>query len=550
MKTRALFLLLSLGCAIPAVPTAADAPRPNLVVLLADDMGYSDLGCYGGEIATPNLDRLAANGLRFTQFYNGARCCPTRAALLTGLHPHQAGIGHMTSEDERQGCDEGVDGYRGILSPATVTIEEALRGAGYRTLMCGKWHVGTFEGSWPTDRGFDRYYGIVRGAANHWRPGPEKLLMQDDVPIEPPADFYSSDSFTDHAIEHVREAEASDEQPFFLYLAFTAPHWPLHAPAEDVARYRGRYLDGWDAVRVRRLERMRELGIVDERWELSPRDAPEWSRLSKERREELDYRMAIYAAMVDRLDQNVGRLVATLEELGELENTLILFLADNGGCAEGGDFGGGGKELLGTRQGYFLTYGKGWANASNTPFRRFKHWTHEGGIATPLIAHWPAGIDSRGELCHEPGQLVDLMPTLLELAGAEYPEERAGLAVPPKAGVSLAPLFRGETLPERPLFWEHEGNGAVRIGRWKLVAVSGGDWELYDVEADRTETHDLALEKPELARGLFALYDAWTRRCGVLPWPLRRPPGYAPPPREYPATWEDLAKAKGDEDDE
>ena len=543
------FLPPTLALLAPVLPAAVagDAPRPNIVVVLADDMGYSDIGCYGGEIETPHLDALAAGGLRFTQFYNGARCCPTRASLITGLYPHQVGVGHMTSEGANEGQDKGSPGYKGELSEACATLAEVLRSAGYQTLMSGKWHVGTFQGTWPRDRGFDRYYGILRGASNYFRPSPDKLLMLDRTPIEPPEDFYATDAFTDHAIEFLRGTEERDERPFFLYLAYTAPHWPLHAHPEDVARYRGKYLQGWDALRSARLGRMREMGILDERWALTARDAPAWDGLPEERRAELDHRMALYAAQVDRMDQGVGRVVATLEQLGELEDTLILFLVDNGGCAEGGNFGGGPKEQLGTRKGYMLSYGRGWANASNTPFRRYKHWVHEGGIASPLIVHWPAGIEARGELRHQVGHLVDVMATCVDVSGAEYPTERAGRAVPPMEGTSLVPALADEPLERGALFWEHEGNVAVRRGDWKLVARHGGEWELYDLAADRTETVDLAHEHPELARELQALHSRWAERCGVLPWPPRRPAGYRPSPRAYPATWEDLRGAEGDE---
>lgn len=542
-------MILSLLCAsaLASPDPPAPAEQPNIVVILADDMGFSDLGCYGGEIRTPHIDSLAAGGLRYTQFYNAARCCPTRAALLTGLYPHQAGIGHMTSESAEQWEDEGWPGYRGTLAEGSATLAEVLGAAGYRTFMSGKWHVGTFEGSWPLDRGFERYYGLIRGASNFWRPSPDKLLMRGRTPIEPPEDFYATDAFTDAAIGFVEEAESDDDAPFFLYLAYTAPHWPLHAPAEDVARYRGKYRGGWDDLRTRRLALARELGVIDGDWELTGRDAPAWSELAEERQDELDHRMALYAAQVDRMDQGVGRLMATLERLGEWEDTLVLFLIDNGGCAEGGVGGFGPASQLGTREGYWLSYGRGWANASNTPFKRYKHWVHEGGIATPLVAHWPRGIAARGELRHTPAHLIDLMATFVELAGATYPEERAGSAVPPMEGVSLVPTFGEGALPERALFWEHEGNVAVRRGKWKLVATQGRPWELYDLQADRTETRDLAREEPELSVELAELWQVWADRCGVLPFPPRRRPGYHPPERAYPRTWVDLAADRDEE---
>lgn len=538
-----LALAWTLGLLV-AAPQAETSPpqdaRPNIVLILSDDMGYSDLGCFGGEIATPNLDALAEGGLRYTQFTNCARCCPTRASLLTGLYPHQVGIGHMTSESANQSQDKGVRGYRGILSPASATLAEVLGAAGYRTAMSGKWHVGTFEEAWPTARGFDAFSGMIRGASNFFRPSPDKLLMENGVPIEPPADFYATDSFTDWALGFVDAAEEEDERPFFLYLGYTAPHWPLHAHPEDIAKYRGRYVEGWDTLRAERFQRMVAMGLVDEGWGLSPRDASSWESLDDAQRDELDLRMAIYAAQVDRMDQNIGRLVEKLDSLGELENTLILFMNDNGGCAEGGEFGGGPAAQLETREGYWLSYGRAWANASNTPFRRYKHWIHEGGIATPMIAHWPRGIEARGELRTMPGHVIDVMPTFVEVADATYPVERAGHSVPPMEGRSLVGSFEGKAGSERSLFWEHEGNVGVRRGPWKLVAPQGGDWELYDLRTDRSELRSLATEDPERARALEGEFLAWAQRVGVLPFPVRRPAGYAPDPRAYPATWEDL----------
>ena len=539
-------LLITL-LAVAALQLAA-APRPNIVIMMADDMGYSDIGCYGGEIRTPALDRLAANGLRFTQFYNTGRCCPTRATLLTGLYPHQTGIGHMTSEDTRFRFDLGYPGYRGFLNRECVTIAEALRPAGYKTLMAGKWHVGTFEGMWPVDRGFDEFYGIVRGASNFFHPNPDKLLSRNRTPVVPDDDLYTTDAFTDHAIEFVRDAGRRDDgQPFFLYLAYTAPHWPLHAWPEDVAKYRGQYLKGWEALRSERHARMVKMGLIRPEWKLSPLDAPRWEALPLGTREEMDHRMAIYAAMVDRMDQNIGRFARALEELGELDNTLILFLADNGGCAEGGNLGGGPAEQLGTKKGYFLTYGQGWANASNTPFRRYKHWVHEGGAASPLIVHWPAAIQDKGALRHEPAHLIDLMATSLDVAGARYPSEYNGNRIVPLEGVSLVPAFSGKPLGREAIYWEHEGNRAVRFGKWKLVSMHPNDWELYDMEADRTELNDLSAENPEIRTKMIAMYEAWAKRCNVLPGRPERKPGYEPPPLPYPKmadypTWEEWAK--------
>ena len=520
------------GAGVLSLPTLASAQpsgakRPNIVLIMADDMGFSDIGCYGGEIDTPNIDALARGGLRFTQCYNTGRCCPTRASLLTGLYPHQAGIGHMTNEETRK-FDYGYPGYRGELNRNCVTLAEAIRPAGYHAWMCGKWHVGTAEGLRPLDRGFERYYGIVRGACNYWKPDPDKLLLDGRAHItEPGDDFYTTDAFTDHAIQYVKEQD--DEKPFLLYLAYNAPHWPLHAPADLIEKYRGRYGKGWDVLRDKRLARQREMGLLDPAWELTPRDehVPAWDDVPAKRRDDLDYRRAIYAAQVERMDWNIGRLVEILRERGELDNTLILFLSDNGGCAEGGKFGGGPSNQLGTKEGYFLTYGTGWANASNTPFRRYKHWVHEGGISTPLIAHWPAGMAPAlaGEYTREPVHLIDFMTTFLDLAGGTYPEKFHGETTISGEGRSFAPVLRGEAAADRgTLFWEHEGNRAVRRGKWKLVyAYADGpkEWELYDIEADRTEMHNVAAEEPERVAELSAAYDAWAARCGVLPWPVK-----------------------------
>ena len=521
--------------------TPREAPRPNIIVIMADDMGYSDIGCFGGEIQTPNLDLLAADGVRFSEFYNTGRCCPTRASLLTGRYPHQAGIGWMTNEGSDRGQDYGYPSYTGELNRSSLTFAETLSNAGYRTLMAGKWHVGTFAGMWPIDRGFERFYGLIRGASNHFKPHPDKLLMEGRRPIAPGEDFYSSDSFTDAAISYVRESRERSADPFMLYLSFTAPHWPVHAPDEDIERYRGKYDAGWEPMRATRHARMKELGILRPDCELSPLDVKAWEETDPERREVLAHRMAIYAAMVDRLDQNVGRLISTLKELGVFEDTLILFFADNGGCAEGGLMGGSPDEMVGGREGYFLTYGKGWANASNTPFRMYKHWVHEGGIASPFIAHWPAGIKEKGAIRHEPCHLIDIAPTLYELSGARYPKSHAGVEIGELEGVSLTPLFRGGDINRaEPIFFEHEGNRAVRDGAWKLVARHGKPWELFKIDEDRSEQRDLAKDEPERLTEMVSKYELWAARCGVLPWPLKRREGYEPTRYEYPLTHPEL----------
>jgi len=521
--------------------------RPNILLVLADDMGFSDVGCYGGEIETPQLDRLAAGGLRFTQFYNAGRCCPTRASLLTGLWPHQAGVGDMMS-------DEGSDAYRGDLSPAAVTIAEVLKDAGYATFLSGKWHVtkqiGLWYGlpevdarhNWPRQRGFERFYGTLHGAASFY--DPVTLTLDDEPQPSPRGDFYYTDAISEHAARFLREHfAAGDGRPFFCHLAYTAPHWPLHARARDVERCAGRYDGGWDELRRARLARMVELGIVDASWALSPRDELVRAWEDEPRPEWRARAMEVYAAQVECMDRGIGRILSVLEQHGALANTLVLFLADNGGSAEEAHplWKGGLHVPRSTRAGRpvrvgndprvlpgpedtYQSYGRPWANASNTPFRLYKHFVHEGGIATPLIAHWPARIADAGALRHRPGHVIDVMATCVDAARASYPRERGGLPVTPMEGESLLAVFERDDPERGPLFWEHEGNAAVRLGRWKLVArhdPAGRRWELFDLALDRAETRDLAGAEPERVARLAALWDAWAERCGVRPWPLR-----------------------------
>lgn len=379
-------IILALAC----VAHADD--RPNVVIIMADDMGYSDIGCYGGEIQTSNIDALAADGLRFTQFYNTARCCPTRAALLTGLHQHQTGIGQMT-ETPKGPTNDSRPAYQGFLNRRCVTIAEVLGAAGYHTYMAGKWHLG-YHGKekWPRQRGFDRFYGAIAGATSFFKPQGSRGITLDNENLDPPTDpdYYTTDAFTDYALQFVQEQK--DDKPFFLYLAYTAPHWPLHAREEDIQKYVGKYRDvGWDQLRQQRLRKQKKLGIVDEATELPPRDegVRPWSDLTDNQKDQLDYRMAVYAAMVDRMDQNIGRVVSLLKERGQFDNTLLLFLSDNGGCAEPyKDLGGGRfQDINNPNQSGAISYGQGWANASNTPFRKFKVFSHEGGISTPLVVH-------------------------------------------------------------------------------------------------------------------------------------------------------------------
>lgn len=512
-----------------SAPAKQQDEKPNIILILSDDMGYSDLGCYGGEVETPNLDALAQNGLRFTQFYNGARCCPTRASLMTGCYPHQTGIGHMTNTPNNfTQHDLGIPGYRGFLNKNCVTIAEVLKEAGYATLMTGKWHLGISDKSkWPLQRGFDKFYGIIPGASNFFKPEyPRGITYMNDT-ISVGDDFYTTDAFTDYAIQFINEAKQEDsKKPFFLYLAYTAPHWPLNAPPEIVEKYKGKYLDGWTKLRETRYARMKELGIIDQEWDLSPQDWREWDSLSEDKKQEMDLRRAIYSAMIDRMDQNIGRLIDHLKEKNSLDNTLIIFMNDNGACAEGGELGGGPARQLGTQKGYFLTYGGAWANASNTPYREYKHWVHEGGIGTPFIVHWPNVVpkEKNGNLISEYGFLPDLMATFVDAADAKYPESFNGNKIVPTSGKSLVSLFKGDDqqIHTEPIFWEHEGNKAVRLGKYKLVSKWNRQrettWELYNMDTDRSEMHDLSDQHPEKVNEMAEMYNKWAEANHVLPW--------------------------------
>ncbi|WP_299054162.1 arylsulfatase [uncultured Nocardioides sp.] len=518
----------------------SEQARPDIVLILADDMGFSDIGCYGGEIDTPNLDRIGREGARFTQFYNTARCSPSRASLLTGLHPHQVGVGILN-------FDDSPDGYPGDLADESVTVAEALRDAGYATYLSGKWHVASDmerpNHSWPTRRGFERFYGTLEGAGSFYQP---RTLHDQETNVEEQGldpDFYYTDAITSAAVGFIDEhAEQRPDDPLFLYLAHTAPHWPLQAPAADIAAYDGRFDEGWDVLREQRLERLVKEGIVEPDQELAARDprVPAWDDAWDDagHRAWDAARMATYAAQVSRMDAGVGEVLDALERAGRLDNTIVVFLSDNGGCAEELDeafvtafvpikpttrdgeevVAGNVPGLVPGPESTYQSYGRAWAHLSNTPFREYKHWVHEGGISTPLLVRWPAGLgEAGGTLVTEPAQLVDVLPTFLDAAGASYPTERDGHVVPPAEGVSLLPALRGGTAGERDLVWEHEGNSAIRRGSWKLVRKHGQGWELYDVPADRAEARDLAAEHPDLVAELSAAYEAWAERCGVIP---------------------------------
>lgn len=506
-------------------------PQPNIVVFLADDLGYSDLGCYGGELETPVLNRLGREGVRLAQFYNTARCSPSRASLLTGKHPHQVGIGVLNRPDL-------PDGYPGDLCPQTPTVAELLRKAGWTTWLSGKWHLSrdpkTPNGSWPTRRGFERFFGTLAGCGSYFDP---QNLMQGETPApdaKEDEDFYYTDAIGARAGEWITEHHASgSSQPFFLYVAFTAPHWPLHARPEDIAAQRGKFDAGWDRLRERRLARMEREGLIPPDTELSQRDPsqPAWEEVTEPEWE--TSRMEAYAAQVAALDRGVGRVLDALELAGMRDDTLVLFLSDNGASAEELPIGEveefrTNDEVLrtGTRAGLpirignftditpgsedtYASYGVPWANLSNAPLRKYKRWVHEGGIAAPLLVSWPNGGLKDGSVMQTPFQLVDILPTLLEVAG---------IACSQLEGRSMLPALRGEAVAPADLYWEHVGNCAIRRGHWKLVRSYPEEWELYDLESDRTELHDLAGLFPGLVADLGEAWEEWAARVGVLDW--------------------------------
>ncbi len=476
---------------------AEEAPRPNFVVVMVDDLGFSDLGCYGAEIETPHIDRLARQGLRFTQFYNTAKCEPSRVCLLSGLYARQAG-------------------YRAL--DRAVTFAEVLREAGYFTAMAGKWHLERQ----PTDRGFQRYFGHLSGATNFFT-GDDTFRLDGKPWSDFGDDFYTTDAFTDYAIGCVDEA-LGRQQPFLVYIAHNAPHYPLQAPEADVMKYRGRYRGGWDTLRQARYQRQVEMGLIDSKWPLSPRPdyLPAWDSLSEQQQDWEDFRMAAYAGMVDRLDQNMGRFVEHLKAKGVLDNTLILFFSDNGACPFERTRG---DEFMPWDPRSYWTYDVGWAHAGNTPFRWYKQNQHEGGIASPLVVHWPQGLETApGAITHQPAHLIDILPTLAELAGAEYPEQFAGRPVVPVQGRSLVPIFRGQQREGHDWLYFHWGdNRALRYGDWKLVSARGGRWELYDLAADRTELNDLAAEHPEQVETLSRLWHEVAADVDQLAPRLRQP---------------------------
>lgn len=503
---------------LPAL--AQKAKKPNIILIMVDDMGFSDIGSYGGEINTPNLDRLAKEGLRLKEFYNNAICAPTRASLLTGLYQAKAGMGYFSS-------NLGLPAYQGYLNHQSLTLAEVLKGAGYNTLMSGKWHVGADTLGWPNQRGFDQFYGFVTGgASNYYDIGkygqaPPVPLVKNNKRIKLEPGKYLTEEITNNALEFI-EGNSKTDQPFFLYLAYNAPHWPLQAPEEDIAKYNGKYSMGWDSLRTARIERMRQLGIFDAGQQIAQRDSivPLWANLSYDQQQFWQRKMEVYAAMVDHVDQGIGRILKELERLKKDKNTLIVFISDNG--AQGGypqtNKWGSQRNTgpVGTAGSYDFQ-DQSWASLSNSPLRSYKSYAYEGGMSSPFIAWFPGKI-KEGAIKKGTAHLIDIAPTFYELAGAKYPAVRNGNSINPLAGTSLVDLLYRQKDLERgqPIFWEWGGNRAVRKGEWKLVSIyPEKKWSLYDIGKDRGENTDLASEHPELVAELDKAYKEWALKNDV-----------------------------------
>ena len=530
---RLFLLLLAVNGFLLSCKKEKEVDRPNVLLIAADDLGFSDLGCYGGEIQTPHLNRLARRGVRMTRFYTTGRCCPSRASLLTGHYPHNVGLGHMVK-------DLNQPGYRGRVSDKARTIAEILKSSGYNTYLSGKWHLGTDN---PTEHGFDQFYGTLVSAQTFWDPDHYQRIPGDGQTIRWENDFYGTDGLTAYARMFLKNARATKDDPWFLYLAYNAPHFPLQARTEDISRYENTYEIGWDSIRTLRFERMHRLGILPVHTRLSPRSTytnwgeevtdtvPPWSSLANDRKPDLARRMAIYAAMVDRMDYGIGQILQDLSLNDELDNTLIIFVSDNGACAEWDPFGfdtrsgptnilhlGEEIDTMGS-DGTYHSVGAGWANVSNTPWRLYKHYNHEGGISSPCIIHWPAGLGAHGRINRQPAHLIDILPTILDACDIEevQPSDTAFLL----PGTSLLPTLAGvDTLSRRPLFFEHEGNRAMIKGDWKLTALKGRPWELYHMKEDRSELHNLADVHPDIVTAMEQEWDSWAEQNKVTPLPL------------------------------
>ncbi|MGA0557107.1 arylsulfatase [Larkinella sp. VNQ87] len=522
--------LLALGLPLLAQPTAKTA-KPNIILIMVDDLGFSDFGAYGSEINTPNIDRLAKQGLRLREFYNNSICAPTRASLITGQYPHKAGVGYFN-------VNLGLPTYQGWLNRESLTFGEVLKEAGYNTYISGKWHVGNDSLYWPLQRGFKHFFGFIGGASNYYdiSPYPEKVppveLVRDNQRVNLEPGKYLTDEIANHGIQYINESVGSGKtvRPFFLYLAFNAPHWPLQAPAEDIAKYKGKYSIGWDSLRAQRLKRQIELGIADPKQAIAKRD-PEvvpWESLTYDEKELWQRKMEVYAAMVDRVDQNVGRLLAELKRLKQDRNTYIFLISDNG--AQGGLNSAGRRKPqrnsgpIGSAGSYDYQE-QNWAYVSNTPFRNYKATSHEGGISSPFIAWHPATIKA-GTIARGTAHLIDLAPTFYDLAGAAYPATYQGVKTNPLVGESLKTLLTqpSDWSRQQPIFWERAGNRAVRKGKWKLVSLyPDKTWQLYDLETDRGETTDVAAQQPDVVKDLNAEYEAWAKRTGVENYDKIRP---------------------------
>jgi len=526
LTSRAISGAKMLGLGLFVNPTFASSPRPNIILILADDMGYSDLGFMGSGIETPNIDGLAKNGITFSQYYNAGRSCPTRASLLTGLYAHQTGMGWMTASNL------GTPGYTGDLNQQCVTIAEALKQTDYKCYMTGKWHL-AYEGNmkpegpkynWPLQRGFDKYFGDLAGGRNYYSP---ETLTNGNEMLKAPANFYLTTAVTDSTVSFINQHfKTQNEKPFFFYVSYFAPHRPLQALEKDIAKYRGKFMEGWDKNRQQRFERLKKIGMINKNAVLTPRDknVPAWESLTESEKQVWDARMAVYAAQMDCMDQGIGQIIATLKKNGELENTVILFLSDNGGCAEGqgGNLSVEDLPLLGIDENQ-QSYRTNWANVSNTPFREYKSFVHQGGITTPMIVSWPQKIKNKGKITSQVGHIVDIMPTIMDIAGAKYPLQYNENEILPLPGKSLLTSLNGKVFKREPLFFEHEANRAVIDGEWKLVSKGNyqapyvGSWELYNLTKDRTETKNLIQQYPEKAAELEALWNKWATENQVFP---------------------------------
>ncbi|MCX6333542.1 MAG: arylsulfatase [Bacteroidia bacterium] len=566
-QSKAFFSFALAGSMLIPSAVRAQKPqikRPNIIIILSDDMGYSDIGCFGSEIKTPNIDRLANNGVRFTHFYNNARSSPSRASLLTGLYAHQAEMGHLATAAPHE-----EEGYRDELSKNAVTLAEVLRQNGYSTYMTGKWHLTremTATGdrsNWPLQRGFDRYFGTLNGSGSFYDPG---TLISNNTLIAPGKDFYYTDAISDSTVKFIMQHP--EDKPFFFYVAYTAAHWPLHAPEKEIEKYKGVYDIGWDSLRVLRFNKLKKLGIIGEECVLTDRgvDVPAWK--DEPMKEWQARRMEVYAAMIDIMDQGIGRIISALEKKGELENTIIFFMQDNGGCAEpqgtkqpevplteeqkilkpipddailpvrrseytrDGHYIRSGRGVMAGAADTWVAYGEEWANVSNTPFRLYKQWVHEGGIATPLVVYWPAGINNKGTLNKEVSHLIDILPTCLEITGASYPAHFNGKEIIPYEGKSLVPALKNKKIKHDFLIWEHCANRAIRIGKWKLVAkvqkqmeftsADENSWELYNLEKDPSETNNLADKYPGKVKKMAQRWEKEAIRIKMKPWPWNK----------------------------